>query len=177
MAMIRVRVEGVGLDSNHGPVVVLKEMDGERVLPIWIGHHEAQAIQMKLEGHEYGRPLTHDLMQNLLSGLNAKLVRVDITELKDATYYAELVLQTPGGEVKVDARPSDSIALALRCDAPLYAHESLFRLTGIAQSEEQEEAEAEAESDEDKAARRRAELQRRLRNTDPGEFGYYKLGG
>jgi hypothetical protein len=172
--MVRVRVEGVGLDSTHGPVVVLKEVDGERVLPIWIGHHEAQAIQMKLEGHEYGRPLTHDLMRNLLDGLKAKLVRVDITELKDATYYAELVLETPAGEVKVDARPSDSIALALRCEAPLYAHESLFRLAGVGQSTE--EAEAEEESDDEKEARRRAELQRRLRDTDPGEFGHYKLG-
>jgi len=176
MAMVRVRVEGVGLDTNHGPLVVLKEVDGERMLPIWIGTHEAQAIQMKLEGHAYGRPLTHDLMQNLIAELKAKLVRVDITELKDATYYAELVLQTAGGEVKVDARPSDSIALALRCDAPLFAHESLFRVP--AGSPEGEPAAAEEEeSDEEKAAKRRSELQKRLRNTDPGEFGYYKLGG
>jgi len=173
--MIRVRVEGVGLDSNHGPVVVLREVDGERMLPIWIGHHEAQAIQMKLEGHDYGRPLTHDLLKNVLSSLSAQLIRVDIIELKDLTYFAELVVQTPTGEVKVDARPSDSIALALRCDAPIFAHESLFRIpTASAESEEQE---AEQETDEQKAARKRAELQRRLRNTDPGNFGYYKLGG
>lgn len=174
MAMIRVRVEGVGLDSNHGPVVVLKEVDGERVLPIWIGHHEAQAIQMKLEGHEYGRPLTHDLIQNLLVSLKATLLRVDITELKDATYYAELLLRTSSGEVKVDARPSDSIALALRCDAPLYAHESLFRLPEASQATEA--ADTEVETEEEKAARQRSELQRRLRDTDPGEFGHYRLG-
>jgi len=177
MGMIQVRVEGVGLDADHGPVVVLREAEGERVLPIWIGHNEATAIQMKLEGHSYVRPLTHDLIKNILEGLSAKLVRVDITELKDSTYYADLIVQTTNGEVRVDARPSDSIALALRFEAPIYAHESLFRIPSIAMVDSEEAEQPEQETDEAKEERRRTDLRRRLREIDPGEFGSFKLGG
>jgi uncharacterized protein len=175
-----VRVEGVGLDSNHGPVVVLHEMDGERMLPIWIGHNEATAIQMKLEGHEYSRPLTHDLIKNIVENLKAKLVRVDITELKDSTYYANLVMQGPAGEIRVDARPSDSIALALRFDAPIFAHESLFRVPTLNATEGEPEEPVEEpvaeESEETREERRKQELRQRLRRTDPSDFGSFKLG-
>jgi uncharacterized protein len=176
MALVEVTVEGVGLDTNHGPVVILREVNGTRMLPIWIGHGEAAAIQMKLDGQDYLRPLTHDLVQNIVQILDARLVRVDITELKDSTYYAALTLITSAGEtVTIDARPSDSIALVLRAEAELFADDSLFR------SEMPEPGEMpstdEPNTDGDKAEHKRQELRRRLRGIDPGDFGSFKLGG
>ncbi len=180
MAMIAVNVEGVGLDSNHGPVVVLREVDGDRILPIWIGHTEAAAIQMKLDDQEYVRPLTHDLMQNILEGLNSKLVRVEINALKDATYFAQLTIVNGNNEeVVIDARPSDSIAMALRANADIYVDESLFRMSA-SENEPQPPGGAESEqreSEAEHAERKRRELRRRLRDIDPGDFGSFKLGG
>ncbi len=174
MAMVQVVVHGLGLDVNHGPVVLLKEADGERVLPIWIGHPEAHSIQMKLENQDCGRPLTHDLMKSVMDLLEARLLRVEITKLEDSTYYAELVVRTDAGEARIDARPSDSIALALRFDAPIWAEDGLFR------SPETEQSDTEAgqleETDEQRAERQKTELQRRLRHIDPSSFGYYRLG-
>ncbi len=181
MAMVEVKVEGVGLDSNHGPVVVLKEVDGERMLPIWIGHNEAAAIQMKIDGQDYIRPLTHDLIQNMIQSLDARLARVEITELKDRTYYAVLILVNAAGEeIRVDARPSDSVALSLRADAELLVEESLFRDPAIDFEQPvppQMEDGVEGESKEESAERKRKDLRARLRKIDPGDFGSFKLGG
>lgn len=181
MAMIAVHVEGVGLDSNHGPVVVLRETDGNRILPIWIGHNEAAAIQMKLDGQDYIRPLTHDLMQSIIQSLNAQLTRVEITELKDSTYFAKLTLLLPDGtEVTVDARPSDSVALALRADAQLLVHESLFRppeADGLEPPGESDDEKIHESSEEEIEEQKREALRKRLRNIDPGEFGSFRLGG
>ena len=180
MAMVAVKVEGVGLDSNHGPVVVLREADGDRFLPIWIGHTEAAAIQIKLDGQDYLRPLTHDLIQSIIQTLNSKLVRVDINALKDSTYFAQLTIVNGNGEeVKIDARPSDSIAMALRANADIYVEESLFRMS-TAENELQPPGSDQSdphESEEDHAERKRQELRRRLRDIDPGDFGSFKLGG
>lgn len=174
MALVQVVVHGVGLDVNHGPVVLLKEDDGDRVLPIWIGHPEAHSIQMKLENQDCGRPLTHDLMKSLLDLLQARLLRVEITKLEDSTYFAELVVTADAGEVRIDARPSDSIALALRCGAPIWADDGLFRTPDEMQSE-MGEAQGD-ETEEQRAERQKTELQRRLRHIDPSSFGYYRLG-
>ena len=180
MAMVLVKVEGVGLDPNQGPVVVLKDNASERILPIWIGPNEANAIQMKLDGQEYGRPLTHDLIANMLLDVGAELQHVEITEIKDGTYYATLVLATQSGEVRVDARPSDSIAIALRTESDIFADDSLFRLPGSVDGggSSPEAAEDEPrETEEEKNARRVRELKNRLRGIDPIEFGFYRLGG
>lgn len=180
MAMVAVKVEGVGLDSNHGPVVVLREVDGDRMLPIWIGHTEAAAIQMKLDDQEYLRPLTHDLMQNILESLNSELVRIDINALKDATYFAQLTIVNGNGEeVKIDARPSDSIAMALRANADIYVDESLFRMSATDNELQPSDGTQpeQRETEEEHAERKRQELRRRLRNIDPGDFGSFKLGG
>lgn len=180
MTMIAVKVEGVGLDSNHGPVVVLREIDGERVLPIWIGHAEAASIQMKLDGQEYIRPLTHDLIQNILEGLGSTLTQIEITAIKDSTYFAQLtIVNGNGDEVKIDARPSDSIAMALRADANIFVDESLFRITGLGVDPQASEGGhgEQGESDEEQAERKRQELRRRLRDIDPGDFGSFRLGG
>jgi len=115
-SMKEVEVSSLGLDkSSNTPVVILQESDGERMLPIWIGPSEASAIAMELAGIKFSRPLTHDLFTTVVSGLGSELVRVLITKVEDNTY----------------ARPSDSIALALRAEAPVFADESLLELTSL----------------------------------------------
>lgn len=113
-------VEGVGFDAVQQTVVVLKNADGSKLLPVWIGPVEARAIQMELEGHQAPRPMTHDLMLSLIDGLNARVLRVVINDLIDSTFYATIDLQTSRGERNIDARPSDAIALAVRARCPIF---------------------------------------------------------
>lgn len=125
--LVEVRVQSLGLDrSSNTPVVVLREREGERVLPIWIGPSEASAIAMQLADMEFSRPLTHDLLVSILKGLGGTLTRVVITRVEQNTYYAELVIQRDGEVVKVDARPSDSIAVALRTRSRIFADDDLL---------------------------------------------------
>jgi bifunctional DNase/RNase len=130
--MIKVRVQSLGLDqTTKAPVVILQEDGGTRVLPIWIGPAEASAIAMELAGMKFPRPLTHDLFPLLIRGLGATLTRVLITKVHDNTYFAELVL-TRGEEVfTVDARPSDSIAIALRTRAELFTTDDLLSAAAL----------------------------------------------
>jgi uncharacterized protein len=128
--MVRVRVAHLGLDrTSNTPVVVLKEEEGERTLPIWIGAPEANAIALELQGVKPERPLTHDLMKLLVSGLGGELRRVVISGLRENTYVAELMIYRGGEVFEVDARPSDSIALALRMHAPIYTNDDLLNRT------------------------------------------------
>ena len=130
--MNEVKVASLGLDkASDTPVVILQEMDGERVLPIWIGPGEASAIAMELAGMKFSRPLTHDLFTSLMQGLGSELQRVLITRVVDNTYHAELILRRDGEMVSIDARPSDSIAIALRAKAPIFAHEDLLEQHGV----------------------------------------------
>lgn len=129
--MIRLAVAHLGLDrAANAPVVVLREVGGERVLPIWIGPAEASAIATELQGFLPPRPLTHDLLRHVLAGLGGELRRVNLTALREGTYYAELLIARGEALFGVDARPSDSIALALRCRAPIYAAEELLAREG-----------------------------------------------
>jgi hypothetical protein len=126
-ALVEVRVAHLGLDrATNSPVVILQERDGERVLPIWIGPGEASAIAMELAGVKFARPLTHDLLKQVIIGLGGELRRVLITSVKDNTYFAELQIHRAGDVVQVDARPSDSIAVALRLKAPIFTHRDLL---------------------------------------------------
>jgi uncharacterized protein len=130
--MIEVRVQSLGLDqATQTPVVILQETGGERVLPIWIGPGEAHAIAMELAGMKFGRPLTHDLAASLVRGLGGVLKRVVITRVQDNTYYAEMVIQRGDEVISVDARPSDSIAIALRLQAQLFTSDVLLASTAI----------------------------------------------
>lgn len=130
--MIEVTVAHLGLDrATNTPVVILQEKDGERVLPIWIGPAEASAIAMELAGVKFSRPLTHDLVKQIIIGLGGDLKRVLITQVKENTYFAELHLHRADHVVQIDARPSDSIAVALRLKAPIFTHEDLLELTSI----------------------------------------------
>ncbi len=125
--MTEVTVARLGLDSTSNTyVVVLREVDGRRLLPIWIGQPEAESIVLQINGVVRERPLTHDLCKALIVALGGKLQRVEITKVVKSTYYAELHIATADGLVIVDARPSDSLAIALRLDAPIYAADSLL---------------------------------------------------
>ncbi len=130
--LVEVKVAHLGLDrATNTPVVILQEKDGQRVLPIWIGPAEASAIAMELAGVKFSRPLTHDLVKQIIVGLSAELKRVLITQVKENTYYAELHLHRGDQVVQVDARPSDSIAVALRLQAPIFTDQGLLELTSI----------------------------------------------
>jgi len=130
--MVEVRVVHLGMDpTTNSPVVILQETGGERVLPIWIGPAEASAIALELQGVKYVRPLTHDLVKQIIVGLGANLRRVLITQVKDNTYYAELHIYRDNDVVQIDARPSDSIAVALRLKAPIFTSEDLLELKSV----------------------------------------------
>ncbi|MEN3027605.1 MAG: bifunctional nuclease domain-containing protein [Chlorobiota bacterium] len=148
--MKKVRVEVVGLastESNSAYALILKEVDGERRLPIIIGAFEAQAIALELENMRPPRPMTHDLLKSVIEALDSNLVEVCIHDLRDGTFYAYLLLED--GEVEVDARPSDAIALALRCGSPIYVAEDVMEEAALSPSSMEEgAAEEEAEEEE-----------------------------
>jgi len=128
--MIHVKVSGLSL-SNMGFVVLLKgEQDG-RTLPIFIGGSEAQAIALQIDNVKIPRPLTHDLFKNVLDCLECRLKRVVISELVESTYFAVLVLERDGLETEIDARPSDAIALGMRCGAPFYVTQKVMNSAGV----------------------------------------------
>ena len=120
-AEVQMQIRGLMMDPvTNVPIVVLKDVDGETVLPIWVGMFEANAIALELEKTTTPRPMTHDLLQNVTRGLNATVTKVVVSELRDETYYAVIWMEQAGERVVVDARPSDAIALALRWDCPIF---------------------------------------------------------
>ena len=122
--MQQMQIYGVSFDMvGKQPIVLLKTVDGNRFLPIWIGHPEAAAILMKLQGAQTPRPMTHDLLNDMLEQLDAKCERVSVTELRDNTFYASITISVNGSEIEIDSRPSDAIALAVRSSAPIFAAE------------------------------------------------------
>ncbi len=125
--LIPVSVRSLGVDQRTDlPVVVLAESDGDKILPIWIGPHEAHAIAMRLAEMSYRRPLTHDLLVSVIERFGGKLERVEMGRVEEGTYFASLHLRRDDEEMIVDARPSDAIAVALRMDAPLFADDGLL---------------------------------------------------
>jgi bifunctional DNase/RNase len=174
--LVQVKVQSLGLDrSTNDPVVILKEAEGPRVLPIWIGPGEASAIAIRLAGMEFPRPLTHDLLASVLAGLGGELRRVLITRMDNDTYFAELIIHRDGEVFSVDARPSDSIAVALRTDAGIFADESLLEhaqvdLSGAGANAEEMLGEAAEDSGEvmDPQA-----LQDYLKKLNPEDFGRF----
>ena len=125
-------IYGVSFDMvGKQPIVLLKTSDGNKFLPIWIGHPEAAAILMKLQGAATPRPMTHDLITDMLSQLEARVIRIAVTELRENTFYAVITVSVDGGEIEIDSRPSDAIALAVRAGAPIYAAESVIEESAI----------------------------------------------
>ena len=125
-------IYGVSFDLvGKQPIVLLKTSDGNRYLPIWIGQPEAAAILMRLQGASTPRPMTHDLVTELLEQLDAQVVRITVTELRDNTFYASITVQQNGSEIEIDSRPSDAIALAVRADAPIFAADRVIEESAI----------------------------------------------
>jgi uncharacterized protein len=125
-------IYGVSFDMvGKQPIVLLKTSEGNKFLPIWIGHPEAAAILMRLQGAATPRPMTHDLMTDVLSQLEARVVKIAVTELRENTFYALITLTVNGAEVEIDSRPSDAIALAVRAGAPIFAADSVIEESAI----------------------------------------------
>lgn len=170
--MIEIKVQSLGLDQvSKSPVVILQEVAGSRVLPIWIGPAEASAIAMQLAGMSFARPLTHDLAASLLKGLGGELKRVLITRVQDNTYYAEMVIQRGEEMFSIDARPSDAIAIALRTDSKLFTTEDLLD-TGAVEIEDSEGSEN-APGQEGATGMTAEELQEYLKKMDPEDLGRF----
>jgi bifunctional DNase/RNase len=183
--LVRVEVASLGLDkASNTPVVILREVGGERLLPIWIGPAEASAIAMELAGIKFSRPLTHDLVSTIVGSLGSELVRVLITRVEENTYFASLVFRRNGEMISIDSRPSDSVALALRAAAPIFASTSLLGRTQleIDQPEEDDpnppwmphEAGGEpAGSGEEETQGKGESLRDYLKGLDPEDFGKF----
>ena len=158
--MVEMTIYGVSFDLvGKQPIVFLKTADGNKFLPIWIGHPEAAAILMKLQGASTPRPMTHDLVTEMLSQLDAQVVRITVTELKENTFYASITVQQNGSEIEIDSRPSDAIALAVRAEAPIFAADDVIEESAI-------EFEGE-EVNEDEIV---DEFRKFLENVTPAEF-------
>ena len=176
--MIEVKVQSLGLDrTSNTPVVILQEKEGTRVLPIWIGPGEASAIAMELAGMKFARPLTHDLFASVILGFGGALKRVHITKVVENTYYAELLIQRGSDIISIDARPSDSIAIALRMDAAIFTTEELLENTSVEISEGTEGASGiipEAETTQrNPGSLSPEELRDYLRRMNPEDFGRF----
>ncbi len=164
MKRLEVKIEGLALDmTTNTPVVILSPLELDKVLPIWIGHAEAWAIAMELSGVGSKRPLTHDLLKRVIETLEAKVERVEVTELKEQTFYAIIHLVSNGRRWQVDARPSDSIALALKTGASIFVNEELFTVKRGTVPEANE------------MPTDRESLRDRLKRINPEDFGKYSL--
>ena len=176
--LVELKVQSLGLDrSSNTPVLILQELDGERVLPIWIGPGEASAIAMQLADMKFSRPLTHDLLASVLSGLGGELQRVVITRVAESTYYAELVIEREDDFISVDARPSDSIAVALRADARIFAEDELLERASIEIEDDSTSFTLESASSESERGTapfaNADELNEYLRRLNPEDFGRF----
>ena len=135
-------IYGVSFDMvGKQPIVLLKTVDGNKFLPIWIGHPEAAAILMKLQGATTPRPMTHDLISEMIGELDATCSRVSVTELKDNTFYASITLRVNGQEIEIDSRPSDALAVAVRTSAPIFAADDVIEESSIEFEHEVEDQE------------------------------------
>src|SRR6188768_3519206 len=160
--LIEMSIKGLMVDPiTNTPVVILKDKDGDRVLPIWVGLFEANAIALQIENVATPRPMTHDLLRNIIGDLDGRVDRVVVTDLKDNTFYAIIHLTVRGERVAVDARPSDAIALALRTRSPILVEEAV-----IDNAKTIDFASERADSD---------RLQKWLESLDPNELGKYKM--
>jgi bifunctional DNase/RNase len=160
--LIEMTIKGLMVDPiTNMPIVILKDKEGERVLPIWVGIFEANAIALQIENIATPRPMTHDLLRNIITDLDGQVDRVVVSDLKDNTFFAIIHLPVNGEAVVVDARPSDAIALALRTRAPILVDETV-----IDNAKTVDFASERADSD---------RLQKWLESLDPDDMGKYKM--
>ncbi|MDA2915697.1 bifunctional nuclease family protein [Nitrospinae bacterium AH_259_B05_G02_I21] len=140
--MLEMKVKGLALDpSTNTPIVILEDLEEERALPIWVGIFEANAIALEMESVPTPRPMTHDLIKNILEGIQAEVSRIVVNDLQDNTFYAVIFLSLNGTEVTIDSRPSDAIALALRVDAPIYVAKKVLDEARLIDLPDQEQLE------------------------------------
>ncbi len=167
--MVEVQVSGLAIDEKtKSPVVILQEVDGKRILPIWIGQNEANAIALEMTGQKFQRPLTHDLLVTIIKGMRGSVLKVVVSELRENTFYATILIQVDSEMLAVDARPSDSIAIALRAKSPIFVSEKLFD----GGAGEKPEAEGVRPLTEEEQA---DELRRHLEKLNPEDFGKFQL--
>lgn len=165
---IEMKVAGITLDPvTKMPIIILKDVKEDHALPIWIGIAEASAIATQLEKIDLARPMTHDLMKNILTELGVEVKKIEVTDLKDNTFYAMIHMQIEGQALQVDSRPSDAIALALRTDSPIFVSEEVVNQ---AKSVDLKKVEDEQMSEENKD-----KLSELLENLSPEAFGKYKM--
>ena len=159
---LEVKIRGLMMDPvTNMPVVVLKETQGVGVLPIWVGVYEANAIALEIEKVQTPRPMTHDLLKNMLTGLNVHVQRVVVSELKEDTFYALIWMEHEGHMMSMDSRPSDALALALRLDCPIFVEDQVLKTSKLAG------AISEKSSNE--------ELRKWLENLNDDDLGRYKM--
>lgn len=129
--MIKVEIKGLLIDPiTRMPIIILKKISSdkeEKILPIWVGIFEANAIAVKIEGIESPRPMTHDLLQNIITQIGCDVKRIEINNLEDNTYFANIIIDKDGEELNIDSRPSDAIALSLRTESPIFVSEKVFK--------------------------------------------------
>ena len=160
------KIASVNMDPvTNGPIIILKEIDGEKTLPIWIGLLEATAIASEIEGIKFSRPMTHDLLTTILSKADIKVNKIEINDLKDNTYYATIYLTKGGKNLLIDSRPSDAIALSLRVKAPIFVADEVI------QNSSQIDFKAEPEDKSSKGKK----WQEILEGLNPEDFGKYKM--
>lgn len=167
-SLIEVTVTGLTIDPfTNMPIIILKDAEQKNALPIWIGLIEASAIATELEKIELSRPMTHDLLRNILGQLEVKVKRVEVTDLKDSTFYAHIYLDKEGESMIIDSRPSDAIAIALRMNAPIFVNKLVM------EKSRKIDLTTENLDSEDKAKKEKwTEI---LENLSPDDFGKYKM--
>ena len=176
MQLVEVEVMRLGLDrSNNSYVVILREKEGERLLPIWIGQAEAESIVIEMSKLKRERPLTHDLCKTLITGMGGTLRRIQITKVENRTYYAEMHIRVDDRMIQIDARPSDSIAIALRFAAPIFAQEDL--LTSLLFEDSSDESDAIPSTPEPEQSDQMTpdQLQKYLENLRPEDLGKFNI--
>jgi len=161
-------IASVNMDqATNSPIIILKEVEGDQTLPIWIGLLEATAIASEIEGVKFSRPMTHDLLKNIMDQVDIKINKIEICDLKDNTYYALIHLTNRGKAITIDSRPSDAIAIALRARSPIFVSEEVLRKSR--QIDAVRGAEADDKSDQGK------KWQDILEKLNPEDFGKYKM--
>ena len=159
---VEMKITGLMIDPvSNMPIIILKNQGGDAVLPIWVGIFEANAIAMQMENIESPRPMTHDLLKNVIEGLQARIRGIEITDLRDNTFFAVIRLDSAGEALEIDSRPSDAMALALRAGAPIFVRKTVL----------EKSSSAENEGDSQETER----LRRWLETVDPSELGKYEM--
>ena len=161
-------ISSLNMDQvTNSPIIILKEIEGEQTLPIWIGLLEATAIASEIEGVRFSRPMTHDLLKNFLDKTDIKIKKIEISDLRDNTYYAIIRLTNRGKALSIDSRPSDAIALALRTKAPIFVSDEVLK-----KSKQIEVAEESVPADKSKRGKKWQDI---LEKLEPEDFGKYKM--